>query len=36
MELTLPQILVFVFAIVVGYFAGRTIRTLDRLDKDRD
>jgi hypothetical protein len=30
MEFSLPHVLVFVFAIVVGYFAGRTMRALDR------
>ena len=30
MELSLPAVLCFVFAIVVGYFAGRTMGILER------
>jgi hypothetical protein len=30
MELPLPQVLCFVFAIVVGYFAGRLMGILKR------
>jgi hypothetical protein len=33
MELALPQVLCFVFAIVVGYFVGRMIGILGRGDK---
>jgi len=32
MELSLPSVLSFVFALVVGYFAGRTAKLLDRND----
>jgi hypothetical protein len=32
MELQLPQVLCFVFAIVIGYFAGRMMGILDRKD----
>ncbi len=32
MELPLPQVLCFVFAIVIGYFAGRMMGILGRRD----
>jgi hypothetical protein len=32
MESPLPLVLSFVFALVVGYFAGRTAKLLDRND----
>jgi hypothetical protein len=36
MELTLPQILCFVLAVVLGYFAGRMIGILGRSDRRPD
>jgi hypothetical protein len=36
MEFTLPLVLSFVFAIVVGYFAGRTLGILGRNKSQSD
>jgi hypothetical protein len=36
MEFPLPQVLCFVFAIVVGYFAGRILGIQDRNDRRFD
>jgi len=36
MEMPLPLVLCFVFALVVGYFAGRMKGTMDRKNHDFD
>ncbi len=36
MELSLPMVLTFVFAIVVGYFAGRMMSIRNRNDRRFD